>query len=375
MNAKQKVIDARVKLVINEPFFGNIALRFNLEEDASQPTAYVDGKKIGYNPSFIDGLSDAEVVGLIAHEVLHVALGHVWRASNRDLGKWNIACDHAINPLLLQYNFSLPSNGCASDNIYNNPYPGQSAEAIYDQLPEQEQDSATQRSYQGPGGVRPYPDDVAQARVAQEQMETIVRQAAQSAKIQGRLFGSLEEKVNEAIRPKVNWRELLHQFSQANIGRDDYDWSLPNYNYSHLGIYMPRLRDERVKHVVVAVDTSGSISKRKITQFLAEIRAIHEEARPDLLSILWADAKVHHVDHYDSEDFIEWRFVTGRGGTNFRPATFWVRKAKPEVSVFVYLTDGYGKFSNKPLSIPTLWLIDSDVVAPWGETVRMEEKL
>jgi len=90
--AMKKLVSARVALVLDSPFFGSLSLRLNMREDLSCPTMYTDGSIIGYNPDVVEKWSPAEIQGVLCHEILHVASGHVWRRDCRDMKKWNMAC-------------------------------------------------------------------------------------------------------------------------------------------------------------------------------------------------------------------------------------------------------------------------------------------
>ena len=127
--AEAKLHRARNALLVEQPFFGTLALRLRLE-DASQwlPEKIgmaVDGKSLFYHPSYILGESMDNLKGVIAHEVMHCGLGHPWRRGGRDQTQWNEACDYAINPLVLDGGLRLPSDMLMDPNLA-----GLSAETI-----------------------------------------------------------------------------------------------------------------------------------------------------------------------------------------------------------------------------------------------------
>ena len=86
-----KLIRSRIQLLMKFPFFGTLALNFKLIENNQIQTAATDGKDFYYNKDFVGGLSDGEIAFLIAHEVMHCALGHLWRRGSRNHEKFNIA--------------------------------------------------------------------------------------------------------------------------------------------------------------------------------------------------------------------------------------------------------------------------------------------
>jgi predicted metal-dependent peptidase len=101
VTASEKLARARTQLLLNQPFFGTLCLRLKLAAEPRLPTMATDGQRILYNPGFVEKLSPAELEGVLAHEVLHCALAHQCRRGKRDLGLWNVACDYAVNPILL----------------------------------------------------------------------------------------------------------------------------------------------------------------------------------------------------------------------------------------------------------------------------------
>jgi predicted metal-dependent peptidase len=75
---------------------------------------------------FVETLNAAELAGVLAHEVMHPALQHHTRRGDRDQKRWNMACDYAINPLLLDAGLTLPK-----DVLIEYRFCGMSAERIY----------------------------------------------------------------------------------------------------------------------------------------------------------------------------------------------------------------------------------------------------
>ncbi len=120
---------ARSALLLSHPFFGSLALKLTLKADVHSPDLWTDGKTLGYNPHFIAVLSHEQIMGVQAHEILHLACGHHVRRKGRDPKLWNKACDLAINGMLVDAGFTLPSS-------YNQDtqYSTLSVDAIYMEL-------------------------------------------------------------------------------------------------------------------------------------------------------------------------------------------------------------------------------------------------
>src|SRR5580693_1572928 len=144
-----RVQKARTALVLDHPFFGSLLFRLKGRECRSIQTMATDGVSLFYNPGFVETLNAATLAGTLAHEVMHPALHHHVRRSGRDPKLWNVACDFAINPLLVDAGLSLP-DGVLIDNRFR----GMSAEQIYNILESQsktEQDSGNQWEDEDPG--------------------------------------------------------------------------------------------------------------------------------------------------------------------------------------------------------------------------------
>ena len=127
--AKSQMEKACTALIRDNFFFAVLLLRLDQIVDPSCDTGWTDGKKLGYNPLWIMTLTLKKVIGFIIHEVFHIIMNHPTRRGNRDHELWNIACDHAINPLILEAGFELPDNG-----LVNRDYKELTAEKIYNLL-------------------------------------------------------------------------------------------------------------------------------------------------------------------------------------------------------------------------------------------------
>lgn len=382
MTADKRLAKARTALVLDAPFFGALALRLAMEPDSSIPTACTDGRRIKYNPAFIDGLDDAQVKGLLAHEVLHCTNGHPWRMGKRDHKKWNTAADLAINPLLTEAKFTLPADGleCPPEWI------GLSAEAIYNRLPDGNQDGNENGNGQpgngnnqpqpgdqpGPGEVEaPGADDADQAGEIEAEWKAAAIQAAKAAAAMGKLPGSLARMVEEIKRPRVNWRAELRRFVQQTA-RNDYAWRRPAARYMHAGLYLPGLQSETMPPLVVCVDTSGSIDANTLSAFGAEIQSIMDETRPEALHVVCCDSRINKTEQHEPGDLIQLSAVGG-GGTDFRPPFAWVDSEGIQPAALIYLTDLEGPAPAEAPDYPVLWACTNRNRAPWGETLTIEE--
>jgi predicted metal-dependent peptidase len=429
-NTERKLTRARTQLLLNQPFFGTLCLRLKLAP-AAVPTMATNGREIIYNPTFVDELTPIELEAVLAHEVLHCALGHHCRRGERDPRLWNEAADLAINPILIGNGFTLPE-GALFDPSFDNL----SAEEIYarrlrdqggasgapQQLPQpsgvgagtsstpadavsgrQDPNSGSQQSSspqspeasgQGeaatsqtpdtqtpearPGGFgevldatddQDNPASPAEQSRQQHEWSIAADQAIRSAKACGREPGKVERPLRESRESEQDWRAILRDFVAATTP-SDYRWSPPNRRYIGSGLYLPSVSKSGVGEVVIAVDTSGSIGERELAQFASEISAICDEAKPEAIHVIYCDAEVQAVQQFGPSEPITLE-PKGGGGTDFCPAFEWVEKNDVAPVCLIYLTDLCCHSYPQVPEYPVLWVTDSRRTAPFGETIRI----
>lgn len=360
---------ARTALVLEQPFFGVLALSVELAISDTVPTAATDGTRILFNPAFLERLSADEVVGIMAHEVLHCANGHPWRRDQRDPLGWNVACDLAINPIITDAGLSLPDGVLLDRGLV-----GKSAEWIYDRLPTVKVAAKAiqgDSGKAGAGGCDVQDGDPGDAEMAQAEWAERVKQAATSAQAYGKLPTGCERFVDRATAPKIDWRATMRRFVQQHA-REDYTWTSPNRNYLSRGLYLPSLKSERVPPVAVAIDTSRSIDGVTLRQFAAELSAIVEDVKPARTHVIYCDAAVHGVDTYEPDDPIQLK-PKGGGGTAFGPAIDAAERLDEPPCCLVYLTDLCGEHRPQAPEMPLLWVsTEPTMTAPYGEVVSLE---
>ncbi|MDR5777096.1 MULTISPECIES: DUF2201 family putative metallopeptidase [unclassified Caballeronia] len=413
-----RIARQRTELVLSQPFFGALALRLNVREDPSAKTFWVDGETLGYNPTYLESLSDLEVRGVVAHEVLHVANGHCWRQGARDPDRWNDACDYAINPIVLSSGMVLPKGA-----LVDARYTGKSAEEIYGLLtqeakekqqksppkqPPQQQPPQSQQLQPGPNGL-PQPDARQASKpggqdgaapgqspgdqaappgsfgevrpfkgpdkpVKEAEWKVAVTQAAKAAAMRGKLPGDLQAMAGEAVRPVVDWRAVLHRFAQQS-SPSDYSFATPNRRYLHLGFYLPALHTPAIGDAVFVRDSSGSVFDETQAQFDAEILAVFHSLKPARLIVMDCDTRVTQVQIFERGDSPEIKPVRGGGGTAFIDPFSRVAQDGLNPAFLVYLTDMDGRFPTVAPHYPVLWASTTPLPrarkAPFGETMEV----
>jgi predicted metal-dependent peptidase len=376
MTPRQKIQRARTALVLDQPFFGVLALRLAIIEDPACGTAATDGKSMLYDPAFIDALSHEEILAVVAHEVMHCAGGHPWRRDARDPFRWNVAADYAINCVLEEAGFKLPSF-----RLRDAKFDGQSAEWIYNRLPPQKQPKGGKSGKGGSGNDRPMgggqdvrdaPSSKGQAAAdaaTESDWQQATQQAAAAAKARGHLPACLDRFAKAAAQPRVDWRSVLRRFVQQ-AAKADYSWTRPNARFLASGLYLPALRSEALGPIAVAVDTSGSIDNVTLGEFFAEINAIAGEMRPERVVVMYCDAKVGRTDTFERDDVIVPHPVGG-GGTSHVPVMNAVDAMEETPVCLICLTDLYTEHRPEPPAVPVLWAATHPQEVPYGEVVSI----
>jgi predicted metal-dependent peptidase len=366
-----KLAKAKTALILEHPFVGTIALSMPFEFDESIRTAATNGKRIKFNPEFVDSLTDEEVKFLVAHECFHPMLEHNFRRGERQGKRWNMAADYVINKLLTDESIGrMPKMGLLDANIYNAGHG--TSEGIYNILPEQDESGGSGAGE--PGG--PLDDcedgDGSPAEQQQQQAEWKVKvaQAAQAAKMMGKMSANMQRLVDEVLQPRVDWREVLQKFL-VKARTDQRSFARFNRRFIAQGLYLPSVSGEQMGEVCFAVDCSGSIDQKTVNQFAAEIKRVKEDLMPERIHVLYFDSEVSHVESYEQHDDLDIK-PHGGGGTDFAPVFTKIIELGINPVAVVFLTDlCCNSFGDQP-DAPVLWVTTDPGKAPFGEVVEME---
>ena len=373
MDAQAKVSRAVTRLVVKHPFFGSICLSVVVKPEDDIPTMCTDGKTILWSPDFVDTMDQEETVGVMAHEVLHIVFKHSLRRGSRDPELWNIACDFAINQILVDSEFTLPEGA-----LIDPQYKDLTAEAIYDRLP---QDAKEKYGNAVIGEVKDAKkddgNDMSQAEVKQMEadIDAKIMMAATGAKTVGKLPASIKDLIDEMERSQVDWRDVMRRFIGGDQP-DDYSFRKPQKKMYHMtGVISPSIEKIGAGDVVVGIDTSGSVSRRELKFFLGEINAISEDIKPRSITVITCDAKIQTVRRYEQGEEIQKIEINGRGGTRVKPVFDYIEEHQLPVDNMVYLSDlEIFDYPEHPPHYPTLWVSSSmrSDPAPWGDTTYLK---
>lgn len=348
-------------------FFCTVMLSMKQIWDNTQETAYTDGRVIGWNENFFLGLPPAERLGVMLHEILHVAFTHMLRKGKRNHDKFNRACDYAINIIIIKAGFKLPSYA-----LYDIKYVGMTAEQIYDLLPDEPEDEWDKNPQDLKAPLEG--EDSAEAKKIQAEVDDILIQAVMQTKRggdrAGKVPGEIERYVESLLSPKIPWYRVLRSF-MTKMAKTD--WTFRKFNRRFFPKHiLPTQFSEKVCDIAVSVDSSGSVDDHQFAHFVCETQSIIKGMRPDLLTFIQFDTKIISNDPIKKLADLGKIHFTGRGGTDINPVMAWAAKKKP--SVLIVFTDGYFTKSEIDPKVPVIWIIydNEDFKADFGKIIHYE---
>ena len=377
--ARERLVGARIGLLLRHSFFGNLATRMKLvNADEWCSTAATDGRTFYYNSRFIMMLKPKEVEFLVGHEVLHVVYDHMGRRGDRDPQIWNIADDYAVNADLKRHKVGqfITTVPC----LYESKYDGKPAEEIYDDLMKNVQkisiedlvdqmiddhmDGEGEEGKEGDGEDkgkgRPKMSQEEKDRIRQEVKQAII-QAAQSAEA-GTLPKGVERLIRDATDPVMPWRELI-QTNLTSAIRNDYSWMRPSRRSWHMDAIMPGMTPGEEIDVVVSLDMSGSISDKQAKAFLGEIAGMMDSFDGYKVHVFCFDTDTYNPKDFSSEnmDLIEEYQPMGGGGTDFDCIFKYLKDNAIDPKRLIVFTDGYpcGSWGDADYC-DTTWIIHGD---------------
>jgi len=392
----ERIITARVGLLLRHPFFGNMATRLKIQRADWLPTAAVDGRNLFYNVQFFNAMDNKEVEFVLAHEILHMVFDHLERRDDRDPRLYNISADYIVNNTLVDERIgTIPSIvNCFQDFKYR----GWTSEEVYDELFEEAKKNGKEFLEQlgemldehidwegdgdgegkdGKGKSRPKYTKEEREQIKDEIKEAMI-QAAQSAGASNTPAG-VQRLIKEITEPKMNWRELIQQQIQSTI-KSDYTFSRPSRKGWHTGAILPGMNFMDTIDICVGIDMSGSIGNSQAADFLGEVKGIMEQFKDYKIKIWCFDTQVYNEDDFsadDGRDITEYE-VVGGGGTDFMCNWNYMKENNIQPKRFIMFTDGYAWDSwGDPDWCETVFLIhshhDKNLEAPFGMTAHYNE--
>lgn len=398
-DVESKLAAARTRLILDQPFLGALVLRLPLKAASWCRTTATDARTLYYNPRWIESLSAVQTQFALAHEALHCALGHFARRGHRVQRKWDMACDFAINPILVDEGLTPPGEAIVLD-----VYRGMTAEEIYpcieddddsqmldDHLWDGDEGGCNDEGSQGGSGGKagghdpdkvgaggtagddadgpPPPLKAREKEQLRQQWQRHLAAAAQRAREAGKLAGQLERLAEAALAAQVSWRALLAQYL-AQAARDDYTWLRPSRREGE--VIWPSLRSHGGE-IHVAIDTSGSVGEQDMAEFLGELNAL-KGTLPVRITLFACDSALAEDAPWIFEPWDELRLprrFAGGGGTSFVPVFDWIERQDRLPDALVYFTDAIGEFPASAPNYPVLWLVKGKAPVPFGRRIQL----
>lgn len=388
-----KLITARVGLLLRHPFFGNLATRLKLV-DASDwcSTLATDGRNFYFNYGFVNKLTPKEAEFGFAHEVLHNVFDHMGRRDGRDPQLSNIAADFATNQILKDERIgTVPT---FIQIFQDDRYRGKAYEEIYADLEERsvkidlgslgellddhldgegdDEGGGEGGDEEGKGKGRPKLSAEEKKQIRDEIKEAMV--AAAQAAGAGKVPAGVARLISDFTEPKMDWRQLLRMNIQS-ILKSNFSFQRPNRKSQHCGAVLPGMMNEETIDVSVAIDMSGSISDKQAKDFLSEVKGIMEEYKDFKLDLWCFDTEVYNYASFtgDSADDIMSYEVKGGGGTDFEANWNFMKEEGIEPKKFIMFTDGYpcGSWGDENYC-DTLFIVHGNdaIIAPFGQTAH-----
>ena len=396
-----RIIVARVGLLLRHPFFGNMATRLRIQAaDEWLGTAAVDGRNLYFNTQFFNAMNNKEIEFVIAHEILHCVFDHLGRRDERNPMLYNIAADYIVNNLLVRDRIgTIPSIvSCYQDFKYE----GWSSEEVYDELFEEAkkngeeylkqlgemldehldlegedgEDGDNGKDGKGSKG-RPKYSKAEMDQIRDEVKEAMIN-AAQTAGA-GNTPAGVARMIKELTEPKMNWRELIRQQIQSTI-KSDFTFSRPSRKGWHTGAILPGMDFQDTIDLCICIDMSGSIGNSQAADFLGEIQGIMDEFKDYKIKLWCFDTNVYNEQDFSAdngESLCDYE-ILGGGGTDFMVNWTYMKENDIQPKKFIMFTDGYAWDSwGDEDYCETVFVIhshhDKNLQAPFGVTAHYEE--
>src|SRR5210317_1047226 len=408
-----RIITARIGLLLRHPFFGNMATRLRiLAADEWLPTAAVDGRNLYYNTQFFNAMNNKEIEFVIAHEILHMVFDHLERRGDRHPMLYNIAADYKVNNLLVRDR--IGEKPSIVDCFQDFKYDADTSEEIYDKLfedakqagkelqelleqldqegemldehldsegeeGEADSDNGEDKDANGNGVSKKKPKySKEELKKIKDEIKESVLSSAQAAGA-GNVPAGVARMIKELTEPKMNWRELLRQQIQSTI-RSDYTFMRPSRKGWHTGAVLPGMNFDETIDICIALDMSGSIGNAQAKDFLGEIKGIMEEYKDYKIKLWCFDTSVYNEQDFSAdggEDLLDYE-IFGGGGTDFMANWEYMKENDIVPKKFIMFTDGYPWDTwGDDNYCDTLFVInghhDQNLQAPFGTTVHYDK--
>ena len=417
-SAREALGLARIRLLKRFPLFGIPACKLMMVETDRVPTTAVDARGYLYfNPTWIDTMTVKHLECEVAHEVGHVVTNCFGRfPKGADPGLWNLASDQiidvniilpaGIDPSPVMQKMSCPQeiqDAAKKDkltevryrNLLNENMDKTNCPACKNMLKElangpdgmgdsDGKDKPKHTCGNGRGcisgtlsSMHNLPKEE-QAKVTNTWKQAVLKGAQlQKAQGKGNIPGMLEDWVADLVKPKVTWKDYVRASVHRTCNKANWSYHRPSRRGQTLGITLPG-RDVELSGVVVAMDTSGSISTKEQNQFISEITGIMTQCRVATVTVIMHDCEVYHVGEYNAKSIR--KLPVKKGGTSHVPVFDYIyneMRASEQPKVLICFTDLETSHHPRRPKFPVLWCVFEDYAGhsiPYGKTISIPER-
>lgn len=404
LTTRERVTKQIIQLTESHPFWSYLILKMKIEEDTRNELpphagAGVDitGRMI-YKEEWLGKCTDEEIAFVLAHEVGHLVWGHLLRVGTRNHMVWNIAADAVLNNILRNDGFtplvsskSRPDHGCIIPDHYGTlrfqdleilDVPSMTAEELYARIEHlaktmdaSEVEGRFDQHSEAQGGTDNKGGEISKEDLAGKWKNSLA-EAATHAKMKGKLPRGMENLIGNLLDPKMNWKQIIIKYVNNSLPFDS-TFSRPNRNFLANGMILPGTIKESID-IVIAVDTSGSVSDDEMISFLSEMKGIARAHRNVNMTIIQGDAQVEEVSNITTRDIRKLASYRrkGYGGTSHIPIFEYIKEKIPKCKLLIAFTDGYSDIDevSKP-NYDVVWAItrsgDTRQIK-WGKIVKLK---
>lgn len=365
-----KITQAKAKLLVEYPYFGTLASKVELVLNENIESFKSDGKVLEYNDDYLGDLEINELEFIFANAAMHKSLAHENRKSRRSGWLWQMATDMAINDMLVENGLELP-NGAQ----YRVRFAGMYAEEIYAELKSDMLRDDEDLEYESDDS-----DDVQdkEEKTQEELSEEILQEQLDAQEAisllesefkKGGAPSDIERFFKLEFLGKIDWRDELKS-ALDRFFKDDYLLIPPNKKFLSQGIYLPSTTSQTFR-LVIAVDSSGSVDKKLLSQFLSEVNFLMSLVSHYQIELIVCDEKIQSHKTFFSGESLD-AVIKGGSGTDFRPVFEFIDKEFDDVKLLLYFTDLKGKFPVEEPLYSVKWIAPMKEIVPFGEVIVLE---
>ena len=349
----------KAKLLLESPFFGTIASGMETVQNDNIESFATRENTIEYREAYIESLSNDERLFVLCNGALHEALFHTLRRGNRSPWLWAMACDYAINALLIDNGFTPPPK-----ITYDKRFGTLSTEEIYAELAleflDQEQNDRES-------------DDRRDGESADEKLSRAQRERRthEAMEKDDPLSEAFARQFGLEAKSRIDWRSELRDCIGGHY-ISDYTLIPPSKKLLYEGIYLPG-SSSRHLDLAIAIDSSGSVDEGLLSTFIAEVESIMETFGSYTIDLVVCDDRIRSHTRFENGESVEYA-LNGGGGTDFIPVFELIESWMHRPKVLLYFTDLDGKFPLYEPPYEVVWIAPKLADVPFGRVIELKDE-